>query len=292
MIEMESLSYPVQSQYAGSVVVVTGITDALGWAAARSFAGASPRMLVSAPVEWAATDRLDELRRIRSFKGLDEPLLFVPADSRTEVGAGEIVRTVQRHYGRIDALVHSLAVRPLISSDGSPADVDLSEFLPLVLSSLPQLTRQDESNIVLTAYLTEEAARVIGPTAHEATETALRELVSQAAGRYFERGVNLNGLLMADPPSAETGGSVNGLKGVSTHRQSSRFTDVAHLVRFLASTESRGVTGQVFVVGGGAPPAPSPVTAACRERALTDSALHRLRDSEAGLAAGGRIAGH
>lgn len=249
---MEIHSQLQRNRLAGTVAVVTGVEEAPGSAIARRFAAEGARLVLAAPQESLACET------IQHIEDMGGTALFVEADPLTEAGARRIVWSATERYGRIDTLVHSIDLRPLsaLMPEGN-AEMRTGAFLPLVSVCGSAMARQGEGSIVLTAWLRESERPGFDPCAQTTVRAELSCLVQVMAEVFYPRGLSVNAVELEDtdqhhavPAQAHDAA----LNFVNAYRKARRFEDVAQAARFLASSEARGITGQVLFVGS-MPPA-------------------------------------
>jgi NAD(P)-dependent dehydrogenase (short-subunit alcohol dehydrogenase family) len=272
-----------RNRLAGRVVIVTGIAEPTGSAIALRLAAEGARLILS--------DASDELSRdtLREIELMEGTAAFILADACTDYGAGTVVQAALKRYGRIDSLVHNVAVLPAEMAE--PVDgavevrVDFDCLVPLVCSASSAMALQGEGSIVLVAGVKEP--RVSSALAVRAVAVRTVEgLVTEAAARLYEHGITVNGVVLEEiGATSRANGSpqMAQLNFVNAYRKARRFQDVAHTARFLASSEAQGISGQVFIVGGGLPPADGSDRAS-REQGASD--YHELLKDLGGTVVG------
>lgn len=243
-----------RNRLSGKVAVVTGVAEPVGGAIARRFGAEGARLVITDRNERQARDTL---RDIELMGGTAE---LVGSEATTEEGARRITHATLKRYGRIDILVHSLSLAP---TPGTPegVDVDLGGYFPLIFSCASTMWLQGEGSIVLAALVRDTAQAEVEPLVQATTRAGLGGLVHAAAAELYEHGITVNGVALEDSSYRPSGVPADGeptyqahLRFVNAYRKAKRFEDVAHTARFLASSEARGVTGQVLYVSGGLPP--------------------------------------
>jgi NAD(P)-dependent dehydrogenase (short-subunit alcohol dehydrogenase family) len=87
----------VSVEIADKVVIITGASEGIGYAAARLFAEHGAKLALVARSE----------EKLHALAALCPASLAVPADLRAEGSVGQMVDTVARHFGRVDVLINN-----------------------------------------------------------------------------------------------------------------------------------------------------------------------------------------
>lgn len=274
---MEAAS-PPPTPLVGTVAVVTGIAGPIGQAVARRLAGECQYILYSDPDAQAAQSVLAEVERIRALHGLAPEPLFVQADAATDAGARLVTRTALNAFGRVDAVVVNGEVTVRNGEGDGALSVSLDSFVPAVRMAGAAMERQPEGNVVLTALVRGAWPGRLGESARNVALSSFGAFVHAAASALHDRGVTLNGVAMEDPARADHTldmaalGSAAAVR-VDRQRRSHQLYDAAYTARFLASSEARGVTGQVLLLSG-ADTATPPYTRPSESAAYADLFRH------------------
>lgn len=252
---MEAAS-PPPTPLVGTVAVVTGIAGPIGQAVARRLAGECQCILFSDADAQAAQPVLAEVERIRTLHGLDTEPIFVEADAATDAGARLVIRTALNTFGRVDAVVVNGEITVRNGEGDGALSVGLDAFVPAVRMAGAAMERQPEGNVVLTALLRGAWPGKLGEAARRVAVSSFGAFVHAAASALHDRGVTLNGVAMEDPTRADHTLDMAAMRSaaavrVDRQRRSHQLYDAAYTTRFLASSEARGVTGQVLLLSGG-----------------------------------------
>jgi len=193
----------------------------------------------------------DTVRAIQA-KGCDASAFR--ADLRDEEEAGRLIREVEERFGRLDILVNNFGPiqkkrwTELARSDWEDIlESNLYSAWFCMKAALPGMRRQQAGRIVNIGYSRVEelsAFRSIVPYA--VAKTGLLILTRSAAVSEAPFNITVN---MVSPGLLE-GGVLPENRTVPAGRLG-RFSDVAHAVRFLASSQAGYITGTNLIVAGG-----------------------------------------
>jgi NAD(P)-dependent dehydrogenase (short-subunit alcohol dehydrogenase family) len=264
---------------AGTVAVVTGIAGPIGQAVARRLASECQRLVFSDPDPRAARSVLAEVERIRTLHGFDTEPVFVAADAATDEGARVIVCTALNTFGRVDSVIINGALT-VSNGDGDGAlSISLDAFVPAVRMGGSALKRQGEGSIVLTALMGGTWPGELGAAARETAVSSFTAFVHAAARALHEGSLSLNGVALEDPASADRTLDIAAPFSSATvrgdrQRRSHQLHDAGYATRFLASSEARGLNGQVFVLSGNGPVGAPPYAAPAEAAAYTELFQH------------------
>jgi NAD(P)-dependent dehydrogenase (short-subunit alcohol dehydrogenase family) len=251
-----------QGRVAGKVALVTGGAGGIGGATARALArqGASVAVL---DVDAAGADRVTE--EIRSSGG---EALAVVADLADEAAVVRAIRTVADHFGRLDVLHNNAALTnsDFLNRDTPVTDLDVgvwNETLAVNLTSqmlmckhaIPEMIRHGGGSIINMssgASLKGDRTR----TAYGVSKAGVNTLTMYVATSHGKQNIRVNtivpGLIITDAVRAHLNEDIlSGLSRAILTTHLGEPDDIANLVVFLASDESRYITGQMISVDGG-----------------------------------------
>ncbi|WP_405783456.1 SDR family NAD(P)-dependent oxidoreductase [Streptomyces sp. NBC_00859] len=237
----------------GKVALITGAGRGQGAVEARLFAEAGARIVV--------TDvREDEGREVAA--GLGSAAVFVPHDVSDAASWDRAVATAVRSFGRLDVLVNNAALWRT-----EPVDTETQENFELLFrvnllgpflgikAAVPALREAGGGSVVNIS----STAGLVGIARHAAygsSKFGLRGLSKHAALDLAPDGIRVNSVHpgMVDTPMVA--GALGQDAGQREHprvplRRMGRPSEVAELVRFLASDASSYITGAEFTVDGG-----------------------------------------
>jgi NAD(P)-dependent dehydrogenase (short-subunit alcohol dehydrogenase family) len=246
----------------GRVAIVTGGAGGIGSATARALA----RELSSVAVIDIDGARAAEVAR--SIRASGGNALSVHADLSDEAAVIRTIRETVDHFGRIDILHNNAALTEsdFLSRDTQVTDlpidvwekslaVNLSSQMLMCKHAIPEMVRNGGGSIINMssgASLKGDGTR----TAYGVAKAGVNTLSMYVATSHGKLGVRVNtivpGLVMTDAVRAHlTEQMLTGLGRATLTPFIGEPDDVANLVVFLASDESRYITGQMIVIDGG-----------------------------------------
>lgn len=188
---------------------------------------------------------------------------FVQANLMDHANLGQIVQTVVDKYGKLDVLVNNAhASKQVTIEQTTQQDLDLSfgtGFYPtfyLMQAALPHL-KQTKGNVINFA----SGAGLAGhetQAAYAAAKEAIRAISRVAANEWGRFGININIISpLANTPGVEAWAKAQPeyYEEVRSKIPLGRFGDVeediGRVAVFLASEDSKYITGQTIMVDGG-----------------------------------------
>jgi NAD(P)-dependent dehydrogenase (short-subunit alcohol dehydrogenase family) len=246
----------------GKVAIVTGGAGGIGSATARALA----RELSSVAVIDIDGARAAEVAL--SIRASGGNALSVHADLSDEAAVIRTIRETVDHFGRIDILHNNAALTEsdFLSRDTQVTDlpidvwekslaVNLSSQMLMCKHAIPEMVRNGGGSIINMssgASLKGDGTR----TAYGVAKAGVNTLSMYVATSHGKLGVRVNtivpGLVMTDAVRAHlTEQMLTGLGRATLTPFIGEPDDVANLVVFLASDESRYITGQMIVIDGG-----------------------------------------
>jgi NAD(P)-dependent dehydrogenase (short-subunit alcohol dehydrogenase family) len=247
---------------AGRVAIVTGGAGGIGGASARALArhGASVAVL---DIDEAGTQRV--AGEITASGGESLAVTVDLAEEDSIVGA---VRTVAEHFGRLDILHNNAALTdsdflnrdtPVTDLDlavwNRTLDVNLTSQMLMCKHTIPEMVRDGGGSIINMssgASLKGDRTR----TAYGVSKGGVNTLTMYVAASHGKKDIRVNtivpGLIITDAVRAHLNDEILAGLGrsiLTTHLGEP--DDIANLVVFLASDESRYITGQMISVDGG-----------------------------------------
>jgi NAD(P)-dependent dehydrogenase (short-subunit alcohol dehydrogenase family) len=246
----------------GRVAVVTGGAGGIGSATVRALARHGARLAVVDIDDAASALVAEEVRAT----GADA--VAVPTDLSDEEAVAAMVETVVGRFGRLDILHNNAALTEsaFLSQDsdvtGLSVDVwnrtlavNLTSQMLTCRHAVPHMIRSGGGSIVNMssgASLKGDQTR----TAYGVSKAGVNALTMYVAAAHGKDGVRVNtivpGLIVTDAVRAHLSPDVLEHLGRTTLTPYlGQPDDVADLVVFLASDESRYITGQMIAIDGG-----------------------------------------
>jgi hypothetical protein len=205
--------------------------------------------------------------------------VFVEADAAVDEDAHAIFHAAIDAFGRVDSVIINGGVT-VRNGDGDGAlSISLDTFVPAVRAGSAALQRQSDGHIVLTALMGGAWPGDLGAAARETAVSSFSAFVHAAASALHGQGVAVNGVMLEDPERADrtldiaapfTAAAVKG----DRQRRSHQLYDAGYATRFLASSEARGLTGQVFVLSGSGPIAAPPYAVSAEAASYSELFQH------------------
>ncbi len=245
----------------GKTGLVMGVANkrSIAWAIARSAHSAGARLILT-----YQSERLgDNVRKLAPDLG--DPLLL-PCDVANDEEIDRMATRIHDEAGGLDFVVHALAYAPREELGGSfmttsregfriALDVSAYSLIAVARRAAPLMKGRDGSIITLT-YLGSDRV-VAGYNVMGVAKAALEASVRYLANDLGPDGIRVNAI-SAGPIRTLASSAVSGISGmVRLHserapmRKPTETNEVGDAALFLASSLSRGVTGEVIYVDGG-----------------------------------------
>ncbi len=246
----------------GKVAIVTGGAGGIGGATARTLAREGASVAVVDIDADRAEQTADDIRR----SGAEA--IWERADLSEEPDVAAVVRSTVTHFGRLDVLHNNAALTEsdFLSRDTQVTDlslevwertiaVNLTSQMLTCKHAIPEMVRTGGGSIINMssgASLKGDRTR----TAYGVSKAGVNTLTMYVATGHGKKGVRVNtivpGLIITDAVRAHlTDDIVNSLGKATLTPYLGQPEDIANLVVFLASDESRYITGQMIAIDGG-----------------------------------------
>lgn len=249
----------------GKVALVTGAGRGMGAAIARLFASKGARVVV-------ANRTVSRAQAVAAAICTDGGMAVACGyDGATREGNLAAVQQATELWGGPDIVVHNAgAVESQRINDLCDNDLDrilsvnLKACFWLAQAARVQMRKRGGGRILVTSSVTGPRVAISGMTAYAASKAGVNGFIRAAALELAADKITVNGVepgFIAAPDLGRTGQDARSL-------EISRFIpagaigypeDIANAMLFLASDESRYITGQTIIVDGGATLPESPL---------------------------------
>ncbi|WP_438317113.1 SDR family NAD(P)-dependent oxidoreductase [Sporosarcina sp. FA9] len=239
------------------VVIITGGAGGIGSGIAKA--------MVKEGAVVAIVDLNEETGQAmeKELQAISPKSIFIQANLMDHKNLGKIVEDVVEKYGKLDVLVNNAhASKQVTIEETSQADLDLSfgtGFYPtfyLMQSALPHL-KESKGNVINFA----SGAGLEGHAtqgAYAAAKEAIRGISRVAANEWGPFGINVNIISpLANSPGVQAWAKAQPeyyeevVKKIPLGRFGELEEDIGRVAVFLASEDSRYITGQTIMVDGG-----------------------------------------
>lgn len=245
------------SKLQDKVVIITGGAGGIG--------GGIAKAMVKEGAVVAIVDVNEEMGQAmeKELQAISPKSMFIKADLMDHKNLFKIVDTVVEKCGKLDVLVNNAhASRQLTIEETSQADLDLSfgtGFYPtfyLMQAALPHL-KETKGSVINFA----SGAGIRGQVtqgAYAAAKEAIRGISRVAANEWGPFGVNVNIISpLANSPGVQAWAKAQPeyyeqvVNKIPLGRFGELEEDIGRVAVFLASEDSRYITGQTLMVDGG-----------------------------------------
>jgi 3-oxoacyl-[acyl-carrier protein] reductase len=246
------------SNLKGKVAVVTGASKGIGAGIAKSLAGAGAAVVVNYASSKDGADRV-----VAEIKAKGGQAIAVKGDVAKAADVKQLFQETRKAFGALDVLVNNAGIY---------------KFQPLDEITEDEFHRQFNTNVLGTILATQEAARHFGPnggsvinissvasespvptaSVYSATKGAVDAATRVLAAELGPRRIRVN---VIAPGGVETEGlHAAGISGSDFEKQMIADTplgrlgqpdDIAGVALFLASDDSRWLTGERLTASGG-----------------------------------------
>jgi 3-oxoacyl-[acyl-carrier protein] reductase len=246
------------SKLSRKVAVVTGASKGIGAGIARALAAEGAAVVVN-----YASDRAGAEKVVGDIVSRDQKAVAVQADVSRAADVRRLFQETKKAFGSVDVLVNNAGIY---------------RFDPLEGVTEAEFHRQFNTNVLGTMLAVQEALKLFGPEGgsvinvssviseigmpgglvYAATKAAIDSVTRTLAAELAPRKVRVNTIA---PGAVETEGThAAGIIGSDFEKQAVARTllgrigqpdDIARVVVFLASDDSRWITGERLKVSGG-----------------------------------------
>lgn len=255
MIENLEIKMTAMGRVSGKVVIVTGAASGLGAADARKLASEGATVILT-DINKAEGERISS-----EIEGS----IFMEHDVRDEERWKAIISETMARFGRLDVLVNNAGLVMFTSIEDTP--VEQYRFVNAVMSegtflgckqAIPAMRESGGGSIINVSSVA--ALKGVGEIAsYTAAKGAIRALTRSVAVHCQEKkyGIRCNVILPGAHDTPMTASAIRTLSDSESaldqvrHHGQGRPEDVANLVTFLASDESRQINGAEIVIDNG-----------------------------------------
>ncbi|AQW31646.1 SDR family NAD(P)-dependent oxidoreductase (plasmid) [Ralstonia syzygii subsp. celebesensis] len=239
----------------GRTAIVTGGSRGIGAAIARRLAADGARVAVVYRSNGAEADAV-----VRAIRGTDAEALAVQADVSDTASVHTMVDTAQRAFGSIDILVNNagiLASQPVGGIDQASFDRQFrtNAFSTILVSQavLPQMPARGGRIVNVSSSLVFRPRA--GLAVYAASKAAVSALTQAFALELGPRNITVNAVAPAMTRTDMTAPLPDELKArmrdATPLGRLAEPDDIADAVAFLASDDSRWITGRTLLTDGG-----------------------------------------
>lgn len=244
-------------RFDGQVVLITGGTRGIGFAAARMFGLRGAKLVISS----RKSEACEEAEKKLALEGIECRAL--PLHAGAPESAGLLVEEAVRRFGRLDIAIANAATNPVFDPLAELdeelwskiIETNTTGVLRLAKEVFPELEKTKGAMVVVSSI--NAVVGVPGAGAYGVSKAAAEQLVRQLAVEWGKSGVRVN----AVAPGTTRTDMIRALaadhdfvRDVEARTPMARLgqpEDVASAILFFASTAAGHITGQVLRVDGG-----------------------------------------
>jgi enoyl-[acyl-carrier protein] reductase I len=244
----------------------TGII--FGVANKRSIAWAIAQALSREGMQLAFTYQGDRLKEsVEELTTRMEGSHLLPCDVTNDAEIDAVFRSVGERFGKLDALVHSVAFAPRedlenefvkTTRDGFKMAHDISAYslVGLTRAAMPLMEKAGGGSVLAMTYYGAEKA-VEGYNLMGVAKAALEATIRYLAANLGPKNIRVNAI-SAGPVNTLAARGIKGFTGMLHHhaekaplRRNVELEEIGNAALFLISPMSSGITGEVMFVDGG-----------------------------------------
>jgi len=242
------------------VVILTGASSGMGRAGALRFAEEGAKVVAVA----RRKERLEEL--VEASKNLSGQIYAIPGDVSKDEAINRIVKETIDKFGRIDVLVNNAGILDdYFSADNMTdeiwnkvLDVNLTGPMKLIRSVIKYMIEQGSGNIINIASIGGlYGAR--GGMAYVTSKHGMLGMTKHIGYMFQDKGIRCNAIAPGSVKTeiGDTVGNPNKavldklMTGLQILPIAGEAEDIANIMVFLASDESKFINGATIVADGG-----------------------------------------
>ena len=242
------------------VVILTGASSGIGETTALTLAGEGAKVVVIA----RRYERLEELAK--KAKDLEGEIFPLAGDMSKDEDIKNAIKSTMDKYGRVDVIVNNAGVLDgFLSADNMKDEVwdhvmsvNLTGPMKLIREAMPHMLEQKSGNIINISSVG-GLLGAKGGLAYITSKHGILGMTKHIAAIFGEDGIRCNAI---SPGTIETeiGGTVENpnmkvldkvMKTASVLPVVGKPEDIANLILFLSSDESKFINGATIVSDGG-----------------------------------------
>jgi 3-oxoacyl-[acyl-carrier protein] reductase len=245
------------SKLAGKVAVVTGASKGIGAAIAKALAAEGASVVVNYASSKAGADTV-----VAAITKSGGKAVAVAGDVSNAAGAQGIIDAAISHYGHLDILVNNSGVYEFAPVEGITAGSFHKMFnvnvLGLLLTTQAAIKHLNEGASIINIGSTISRSKPAGTAVYTATKGAVDAITSVFGKEFGARKIRVNSI---NPGLVETEGTQTqgilgsdfekGLVAQTPLARVGRVDDISSVAVFLASDDSKWMTGELLNASGG-----------------------------------------
>jgi NAD(P)-dependent dehydrogenase (short-subunit alcohol dehydrogenase family) len=249
----------------GRVAVITGAANGIGRAIADRFMAEGASVLILDIDVDAGKATADALVHSHATAEVH----FSPVDIADRDATRAALDTWVAHCGRLDIVVNNAVAFNAASPDDGDVvstpmavwdrtyDVNVRGPMMMCKHAIPIMLRTAQRGVILNVSSTSALRGDVNYTAYSSSKAALHALTRSIAVSHAKRGIRCNtiatGFVMTEAARRNVGATkFDILKRSRLIDEPGTPEDIAGLAAFLASDEARYITGQTYLIEGGA----------------------------------------
>ena len=246
----------------GKTALVTGVSNK------RSIAWAIAQILHKAGARLAFTYRREKVKaKLEAMAAELSGSIYLECDVQNDEQLQAVFSEIDNKFGRLDALVHSVAFAPPAELGGlfvntsragfqTALDISAYSLIPMAQHALPLMEKAGGGSLIGISYIAAERA-VPAYNVMGTAKAALEQIIRQLAFELGPKNIRVNGI-SAGPIETVSARGVPGFSSFfSTYEQRAPLKrnvtqeEVAKSALFLLSDLGSGVTGEIIYVDSG-----------------------------------------